>query len=254
MKTKDKVKGITLLSLVLIVGVIIVLSVAIIIKIFNAGTVNSKDDSISKPNEAPEVEEKAISDYEKYMENNLEEKTSETETPLKTWTWEDSNNDSEKSIGDILTDKVGEKFYIISVSEKNYELLAQKGLDINTMSQSDDPSTIKFSSTPYWGAVLGDINNIEPGSDTDVIAIARKYGISKGGKGRLITYNEVNALKDDYSSIIYGKIKYWISYAHNDYYIGHIRDSKICLNEVGYNKEGYLVIRPVVIIPKSKIS
>ena len=84
-----------------------------------------------------------------------------------------------------------------------------------------DPAT----STGYWDAIQGitypyDLNDIE--SDRAIaVNKAKAYGTSKGGRGRLLTYDEAYNLKDKIESIVFGTyselgdIRYYLATAQN---------------------------------------
>lgn len=190
-----------------------------------------------------------------------------TPTPTITWAWEDTDNNGTKSIGDIVTDSTGEKFYIISTEGENYALLAEKNLDTNTMKQSDSANIIVFSSTNYWTSIDGitypyDINNTATSSDIDAIAKARVYGTSKGGIGRLMTVEEVVAFGGDKDEFDISACPAWIK--TSNYWLGSAYDSDnvyFVNGEFGAFREAYFWddvggfgVRPVIEISKSKIS
>lgn len=179
-----------------------------------------------------------------------------------TWTWADTDKSGTKSVGDVVTDSTGEKFYIISTENNKYALLAEKNIDTTTLKQSDSANTVAFSSTNYWGSIEGitypyNLNGVETSVSTDVINIAKAYGTAKGGEGRLMTYEEANSLKDTNSSILYGTNKktgyltYWLGSADDADFVWVVigvssdLDYTSFLNDIG--------VRPVIEISKSLI-
>lgn len=126
---------------------------------------------------------------------------------------------------------------------------------------------IAFSSTNYWSSISGikypyDLNNIATSVATDAIAIARTYGASKGGTGRLMTLDEVlklGANKDTYTTEncpewINISLYYWLGTAQDINQVWYLNgNSKEC-SYFNYYYGSPSQIRPVIEISKSKIS
>ena len=201
-------------------------------------------------------EDKTI-DIEDYLEK---ESTSKI-----TWTWADTDNSGTKNVGDVVTDSTGEKFYIISTEGDKYALLAEKNIDTTTMVQSDSANTIAFSSTNYWSSIEGitypyNLNNTATSANTDAIAKAKAYGTAKGGKGRLMTVEEVVALGGDKENGTTGNCPSWINSSR--FWIGSASDTNnvwrvdgfsSLLNYYKFSFTGYYGVRPVIEISKDLI-
>ena len=197
-------------------------------------------------------------------------------------------------VEETVTLKVGEKvtyqeepFYIIggdtveteiSSSTQNILLLAKYNLTSDGSSQDKTGASnpCVFSSKNYWSSVSGiaypdsttkkhpDLNDVEKypiGSATSIITKAQKYGSDLFGvTGRLMTYEEAEALKTNYKEILYGKntekgyLNYWLGSASGETNVygvsGTIVQSRYSFDSVN---NGYGV-RPVIEVPKSSIN
>ena len=175
----------------------------------------------------------------------------------------------------------GEPFYIIGGDEVGTEitddtqsvlLLAKYNLkkenDEITLKQdtSGGLNGYRFSNTGYWSSETNyplDLNNysIPDGPFAKKIPIpkAKAYGESLGVTGRLMTYEELEALQTDYSEILYGtntekgyliywlgsasdKEKVWCVYGYNG---GKLYNINFGRSDFG--------VRPVIEVPKSLI-
>ena len=183
----------------------------------------------------------------------------------------DIENYLEKDLTYNVGDKVmvgGENFYVIkasSASEEKVTLLAEKNIDTTAMAQSDSANTIAFSSTNYWGRIEGitypyNLNNTATSANTDAIAKAKAYGTAKGGKGRLMTVEEVVALGGDKENGTTGNCPSWINSSR--FWIGSASDTNnvwrvdgfsSLLNYYKFSFTGYYGVRPVIEISKDLI-
>ena len=201
-------------------------------------------------------EDKTI-DIEDYLEK---ESTSKI-----TWTWADTDNSGTKNVGDIVTDSIGEKFYIMSTEGDKYALLAEKNIDTTTMAQSDSANTIAFSSTNYWSSIEGitypyNLNNTATSANTDAIAIAKVYGTAQGGEGRLMTIDEVVALGGDRENSTTENCPSWIN--SSGFWLGSADSSNNVrfvyghfsfLRNASFSVSNRYGVRPVIEISKDLI-
>ena len=238
---------------------------------------DGSDITIGQLQSASKYKEKfTVKDGElKYIEGKLtdEEKT-----------WVSASGVTEQIIlkmGREITYK-NEPFYIIGGDEVGTEvtdatrdiiLLAKYNLtsDGSSQDQNGNSNPCAFSSTAYWSSVEGiaypdtngkypDLNNeAKYGTGSSVIAKAKAYGASLGVTGRLMTYEEAEALKTDYSEILYGnkdgnKLNYWLSSAEDENLVvgvyGVYSYSDIGSFDGGLNYGA----RPVINVPKSSIN
>jgi len=127
---------------------------------------------------------------------------------------------------------------------------------------SDPDST----SSGYWNSIEEinypyNLNNIQ---SNRAIAInkAKSYGESKGGIGRLLTYEEANNLKDKIETIIFGtysstgSLDYYLGTAHDYQNVFHVFYDDTFGGQVDdyvYFGYGQSAIRPVITILKTNI-
>ena len=183
----------------------------------------------------------------------------------------DIENYLEKDLTYNVGDKVmvgGENFYVIkasSTSEEKVTLLAEKNIDTTAMAQSDSANTIAFSSTNYWGRIEGitypyNLNNTATSANKDAIAIAKAYGTAKGGKGRLMTVEEVVALGGDKENGTtrncpswINSSRFWIGSASDTNNVWRVDGFSSLLNYYKFSFTGYYGVRPVIEISKDLI-
>ena len=249
-----KQKAITLVSLVITIVILLILAGISISALTNQGLFGKAKEAKQKSENAQREENDILADYY----DKMEAATGKAKT---------------YKVGDSVSVD-GEKFYVIKDSgayESKVTLLAEKNLDTNTMKQSDSANKNAFSSTNYWSSISGikypyDLNNIATSVATDAIAIARTYGASKGGTGRLMTLDEVlklGANKDTQTAENCPDwIKtsdYWLSSASTAMYLyalyGQTNTYHANMLYGGcYFGTSDLGVRPVIEISKSKIS
>ena len=197
-------------------------------------------------------------------------------------TWVSASGITEQIIlkmGREITYK-NEPFYIIGGDEVGTEvtdttqdilLLAKYNLTSDGTSQdkTGESNGCAFSSTNYWSSVSGiaypdtngkypDLNNeAKYGTGSLVIAKAKAYGASLKATGRLMTYEEAEALRTDYSEILNGnkdgnKLYYWLGSAYDEngaWYVNH----EISYLDFGGFDQGYGGARPVIKVSKSLV-
>ena len=210
-----------------------------------------------------------------------------------------TNVNSSYFIGEEVT--IGtEKFYVLensNTSKSTVTLLAKYNLDKNPNSSTgkysqkanaDESSTgCAFASTNYWknAWVKGtkiDLNtyttatvasNNKQTKANNVIMRARDYAtntIGSGATGRLLTYDEANALKNNnYLNMLYGKanqqgsnadehhLLYWLATAGADYNydVWEVHgDGEFFMELWDYSWDRSLGVRPVVTVNKSLVS
>ena len=128
------------------------------------------------------------------------------------------NNRGDK-VGTEVTVK-GEPFYIFDDSDSNnIVLFAKYNLTKDGKKQAPDAmveeTKVEFSSEVYWEAAAKnyndwdnkkfDLNTINGNKSGDAITKARDYAKALGAiEGRLITYEEVDSLREDYPVMIGG--------------------------------------------------
>lgn len=175
----------------------------------------------------------------------------------------------------------GEHFYIIASNSDELTLLSKYTIDIANLEQDNNnatQNTIAFSSSYYWATTCTDTfvtcNIIETNSSRDdqsAAYYAALYGEKIGGKGRLMTYDELSdlvTLSDDTFPLISGDnadmivgtnsannfLNYWLGSAYGTGYAWAVLGSINSLARNYYDgsngKEG---VRPVIEIPRSSI-
>ena len=104
------------------------------------------------------------------------------------------------------------------------------------------------------------LNNTATSANTDAIAKAKAYGTAKGGKGRLMTVEEVVALGGDKENGTTGNCPSWINSSR--FWIGSASDTNnvwrvdgfsSLLNYYKFSFTGYYGVRPVIEISKDLI-
>lgn len=174
------------------------------------------------------------------------------------------------NVGDEVT--IGEEsFYVIEASDENTEmvtLLAKYVLDASTTKQTNADIDCVFSTNNYWsGETLPssspyfNLNDYPAVKNETVSAVyrANKYATEELGaeSGRLLTYEEANALKDSIPDIIwvtYGNSKYyWLGSALDAYYVWRVHGNYRYFSYDYYADSTAGGVRPVIKISKSKI-
>ena len=103
----------------------------------------------------------------------------------------------------------------VDACDTTMEIFAIYNLNSTGTAQVNDTysnTKCAFSSSQYWSSTNQNINNI-PGGDTDVtycVPRIKKYALDKGAiNGRLLTYEEANAIKngtnDDAKNMLWGR-------------------------------------------------
>ena len=185
-------------------------------------------------------------------------------------------------LGDEVTYQE-EPFYVIggdtvgteiSNSTQDILLLAKYNLtsDGSSQDQNGNSNPCAFSSTAYWSSVEGiaypdtngkypDLNNeAKYGTGSSVISKAKAYGASLKATGRLMTYEEAQALEtDDYSNILYGKYKegsclnYWLGSANSEGSVWDVVGEYSSLSNYDLSGGSSFGARPVIKVSKSLI-
>lgn len=214
-------KGITVITLVITIIVMLILAGTAIGVISNNGGLFEKAKS-------------AVEEYNKKQKEE-EESLNELLKKIDGWSSEDGVYTPLK-IGDVVIID-GEEFYVLEdsdVSKSTVTLFAKYNLNKAGTKQAPNAKALEtsceFSSTKYWDSVyqdiaeqlvgsgsysILDINNVSGENTGDAIYKAKQYATLKGGiNGRLLTYEEANSLKDTYSDMIWGspsQLSYWLS-------------------------------------------
>lgn len=177
---------------------------------------------------------------------------------------------AEYNIGDEITIE-GENFYVIEESDSSKEtltVLAKYNLNIAGTAQINASSTetaCAFSNTNYWSSETTYPVNLNeytiPEGVTSIIATAKAYGEAKGGKGRLLTKDESEILKNSQPNVVYGTnigvidgyLNYWMASASGTgvYNVYGSFASVGGVNDPSTN--GTFGIRPVIEITKTSI-
>ena len=191
------------------------------------------------------------------------------------WTLTTDSGDTGLSVGDLVTSKkkTTEQFYVIGIDGDTVSLLAAKNITTaGTLEQSTSAPTVVFSNTTYWLSETSyplDLNKYTDKTDaektnmgvvsTDAIEIARAYGESLDVKGRLMTYEEVKALENVNSTILYGQyetgkyLSYWLGSVSHDDDVYFVSGSDSSLYGEYWGDVGYFGVRPVVEVSISSI-
>ena len=180
---KKQQKGITLVALVITIIILLILAGISISALTNQGLFTQAQNAKNLTEEKTAEENEILTNYLDQMNAIIGGKY------------------TAYAVGDQVT-VGGESFYVIKASGTNEEkvtLLAEKNLDISALTQSDSADIVDFASECYWASIEGitypyDLNGLPTLADTDAIAIARAYGIKKGGTGRLMTIDEAVSL------------------------------------------------------------
>ena len=201
------------------------------------------------------------------------------------------------SIGNEVSIK-GEEFYVLENSsniQEDVTLLAKYNLDKNLdattgkyyqkANATSSETACAFSSINYWAekwnqtesgvARRFDLNNeIEYGAVAEGDAIDRAKNYAQNtldltrNAGRLLTYEEANALQSTYGDMIYGRTNqqgenttnyfyYWLSSACENYvggvwFVDGYGDGDL-LNDSYLNLDNHMGVRPVITVSKSLI-
>ena len=138
----------------------------------------------------------------------------------------------ELAIGSEVTASNGETFYVIGENTVGNAITDGTSDDILLLAKynlKEENGTLKqdtsgannecvFSSVNYWSSETSyplNLNNYTiPEGATSIVIIAKKYGQLLGVTGRLMTYEEADALKKIDSTILYkNKLNYWLGSA-----------------------------------------
>ena len=190
------------------------------------------------------------------------------------------------AIGSEVTASNGEAFYVIggdtvgteiSNSTQNILLLAKYNLKEENGKLMQDTSGASnpcaFSSTAYWSSETNypiDLNNYKLDDtevqskikSTDAIEVAKRYGITLGATGRLMTYEEARALDTaDYSGILYGlntekgylNLNYWLGSAYSEFAVWFASGEGSYLEFYNFSGDITCGARPVIKVSKSLV-
>ena len=243
-KTKEQ-KGITLVALIVTIVVLLILATVTINSIQNYGIINKAKNVAEKFNEAQEKEQNMFNEYLDYFNGN-------------------SGSNKAYSIGDEVTVK-GEEFYVIVNSDKNQTtvlLLAKENINTTTLVQSSSANTIEFSETDYWTSYPSDLTETGVPDSTHYAAYAAyQYGAKIGGTGRLMTYDEANALIGaGETAMIWGEestngyLCYWLGTAYDSDAVYGAWSSSKTLDWSYYDDGQSNGVRPVIEISKDLIT
>lgn len=174
------------------------------------------------------------------------------------------------SVGAEIT--IGEEgFYVIEASDENTEmvtLLAKYVLDASATKQTNEDIYCVFSTSNHWKDEtlpssspyfnLNDYPAVK--SDTgSAVYKANKYATEGLGaeSGRLLTYEEANALEDSIPDIIwvtYGNLKYyWLGSADSTDDVWYVHGGDRIFDNIDYDFSYACGVRPVIEISKSLI-
>ncbi len=267
-----KENGITLIALVITIIVMLILVGVSVTVALNGGLFTTAKEAAegtaSKRNEELELSSgkveingewyNSIDEYVNGGSSNNPEEPTEPENPTGYTAY---------TIGQEVT--IGtETFYVLKDSDATQEkvtLLAKDNIDTTTLVQSASAGTVAFSTERYWGSGTSpyDIEETTPIPDSHTAAkAAYDYGAKIGGTGRLMTYEEAEALETANSDILYGTngkssseyLYFWLGSANFTGDVWRV-DSGFSIIDAG--NFGYAFdfgVRPVVEISKSSIS
>ena len=279
MKTFKNQKGITLVALVSTIIILLILSgVAIGFAVNGNGVFDKAKQATEEYNNKAIEEQTSLNTLfgmvEKYTNGG-----GNTTPPAPTYT--------AYTIGDTVTVN-GESFYVLEnsdTSQAEVTLLAKYNLNQAGTAQApnaeyDEDTACVFSSTNYWVTAYAaytdwstkklDINIVRGEVAGDAIYKAKQYaktitGDNTNNTGRLLTYEEADALKTSYSDMIWGKANRQgegSSYYYLDFWLSSAAEYDGCVWYVdGSEKEflyrnfgGHQGVRPVITVSKSLIS
>lgn len=164
-----------------------------------------------------------------------------------------------------------EQFYVIEASDENTEmvtLLAKYVLDASATKQTNADIDCVFSTSNYWknetlpsSSPYFNLNDYPAVKNDTGSAVykANKYATEELGaeSGRLLTYEEANALKDSIPDIIwvtYGKSKYyWLGSANSTSGVWSVYGNDRRFYYDIYSNRSLCGVRPVIEISKSLI-
>ena len=133
---------------------------------------------------------------------------------------------SEYKIGQTVQIK-GETFYVIADKQEKVVLITKENIDTINLVQSSNANKISFSDEYYWASEATQYPyNIteagQPEASHYALRAAYDYGVKIGGVGRLLTYNEAEALFSNHKSLVFGtesengKLSYWLGTANSN--------------------------------------
>ena len=207
------------------------------------------------------------------------------EVPETSITFEKKGTEKLK-IGSEVEASNGEQFYVIGEGTVGTTISDSTSSDILLLAKynlKEENGTLKqdkkggqnpcaFSSTNYWSSETNypvNLNNYKLNDaevqakikSTDAIEIAKRYGITLGSTGRLMTYEETMKLTD--TSILFGSystgsyLKYWLGSAIYEGVDGELSciDGEVAAwaNSL-FSKDTIWGVRPVVIVSRSSIN
>ncbi len=252
--------GITLIALVITVIIILILAAVVIsMGISGEGVANKASNAVEKWNKKVAGQSNTINDI---LENAFKESYStytlgeEITIGGENFFVISENDDSSKDTITVIAK------YCLNTAEGNIQqdVLYNSDLYVDFCQNPDSNS-----STGYWDSAEltypYDLNDLQSDMAT-AINIAKSYGTSKGGEGRLLTYEEAMNLKDKAEDIIFGKyssagrLMYYLGTAQNYQNIYDVFYDTTFGGQVDYVYFGYGAqcgIRPVITILKNNI-
>ncbi|MBR1884153.1 MAG: hypothetical protein IJ809_04355 [Clostridia bacterium] len=129
-------------------------------------------------------------------------------------------------LGQLVTYN-NEEFYVLKDFGPTVELFAKTNLNLEATAQVNALYTTTlcaFSSSQYWKGHSVNLNILTGYTSTDVMGRVNTYVQNRGSiSGRLLTYDEANALKDSYPAMLRGTgntrqsyENYWLATTNND--------------------------------------